>query len=184
MVRMESEGHATATPKANPQDGPALPIDGWPRSGGRRRWLSSARFTVEGDSMQPTLSSRQQLLVARGAYRVRLPARGDVVVLRDPGQPGVHCVKRVVGLPGEHVRMEMGRVFANESLLDEQYAAGREKAETPAPRQWLLDQDEYLVLGDQRQNSRDSRAFGPVRRGDLVGRVWLRYWPPRSWKRF
>ena len=133
--------------------------------------------------MEPTLSSRQRLLVDRLAYRALLPARGDVVVLRDPAQPGVHCAKRIVGLPGEHARMEMGHVVINESLLDEPYAAGRDEAETPAPRQWLLDQDEYLVLGDQRQHSRDSRAFGPVRRGDLVGKVWLRYWPPGAWGR-
>ena len=133
--------------------------------------------------MQPALASRQHLLVDRLAYRFQSPARGDVVVLRDPAQPGVHCVKRIVGLPGEHVRMEMGRVLINESPLDEPYAAGRDAAETPFPRQWLLDKDEYLVLGDQRQDSRDSRAFGPVRRGDVVGRVWLRYWPPRAWRR-
>ena len=171
IVLMKSDGSASA-----------LPPSGRPHPSGWRRWLGSTRFLVEGDSMQPALASRQHLLVDRLAYRFQSPARGDVVVLRDPAQPGVHCVKRIVGLPGEHVQMEMGHVFINESLLDESYAAGRELAEAPFPRQWLLDKDEYLVLGDQRQDSRDSRAFGPVRRGDVVGRVWLRYWPPRAWR--
>ncbi|MDO8750125.1 MAG: signal peptidase I [Dehalococcoidia bacterium] len=190
IVLMKSDGSATALPPtgrphpARQKRWPPEMLHRMPAVTWIGRWLSSTRFLVEGDSMQPALASRQHLLVDRMAYRFQSPARGDVVVLRDPAQPGVHCVKRIVGLPGEHVRMEMGRVLINESPLDEPYAAGRDVAETPFPRQWLLDQDEYLVLGDQRQHSRDSRAFGPVRRGDVVGRVWLRYWPPGALRRF
>lgn len=147
------------------------------------RLLCSRRFVVDGDSMEPGLADGQRFLVDRLVYRFLPPARGDVVVLRDPAQPGVHCVKRIVGVPGEHVQMEMGRVFVGGRPLDEPYAMGQEIAATPFPRQWLLDRDEYFVLGDRRQGSRDSRAFGLVRRGDVVGRVWLRYWPPGAWKR-
>ncbi len=183
MVPMQSDGHATASQEQRLQSVPDMPSARGPHLWGRRRWLSSVRFVVEGDSMQPTLASRQHLLVDRRAYLFQSPARGDIVVLRDPGQPGIHCVKRIVGLPGEHVRMEMGHVFINESSLDEPYAVGRAATETPFPHQWILDSDEYLVLGDQRQNSRDSRVFGPVRHSDVVGKVWLRYWPPRAWRR-
>ena len=129
--------------------------------------------------MQPALASRRHLLVDRRAYHSQSPERGDIVVLLDPGQPGVHCVKRIVGLPGEHVQMEMGHVFINESPLEEPYAAGKEMAETPFPRQWLLDGDEYLVLGDRRQHSRDR----PVPVEQIIGRAWLRYWPPWVWGR-
>ena len=133
--------------------------------------------------MQPTLANHQHMLVDRLAYHSQSPVRGDIVVLIDPGQPGVHCVKRIIGLPGEHVQMEMGHVLINESSLEEPYAANSEMAETPFPHRWLLDGDEYLVLGDQRQHSRDSRAFGTVKPDGIIGKVWLRYWPPLAWGR-
>ena len=145
--------------------------------------ITSVRYMVDGDSMQPGLASNQHILVDRLAYRFRPPASGDMVVLRDPGQPGVHCIKRIIGLPGEHVRMELGRAFIDGRALEEPYSVGEELSVTPLPSQWLLDSGEYFVLGDHRQDSRDSRSFGPVQRGDIIGKAWFRYWPPGTWKR-
>ena len=133
--------------------------------------ITSVRFLVEGDSMQPGLASGQHLLVDRLAYRFRPPARGDVVVLRDPGQPGLHCIKRIIGLPGEHIRMELGWVFIDGHALEEPYSGGEVLSATPLPNQWLLDHGEYFVLGDRRQDSRDSRSFGPVQWSDIIGKA-------------
>jgi len=145
--------------------------------------LSATRVAVEGDSMGPGLAAGQKMLVNRLAYHFFRPSRGDLVVLQDPGQPGLHCVKRVTGLPGEHVRMEAGNVFIDGHSLEEPQIEGKDQADTPFPNQWLLDHDQYLVLGDHRQDSRDSRSFGPIERGNIVGKAWIRYWPPGAWKK-
>ena len=145
--------------------------------------LSAMRFVVEGDSMQPGLASGQYLLVNRLAYRLFPPSQGDLVVLRDPGQPRIHCAKRVIGLPGEHVRMEKGHVFIDWRPLEEPHIEGEDQSNTPFPNQWLLAGDQYFVLGDRREDSRDSRAFGPIRRGHIIGKAWIRYWPPGAWKK-
>jgi signal peptidase I len=90
-------------------------------------------------------------------------------------------IKRIVGLPGEHIRMDGGSVAINGEALLEPYAQGNESVASPFPNQWVPDKAEYFVLGDQRQDSRDSRTFGPVRRSDIVGKVWVTYWPPGAW---
>ena len=151
------------------------------------RLLAATRFVVQGDSMTPYLKHGDYLLVDRLAYRLTPPSRGDVVVLRDPGQPGVNNVKRIVGLPGEHVRMDRERVIVNGQHLAESYenqGVNQGTApETPSPSQWALDNHEYLVLGDNRHDSRDSRAFGPVNLSLIVGKAWVRYWPRDAWQR-
>ena len=200
MGFMKPGEHPSVSQERLPASGPAAFPDAPPQRGGCKlslleaflrvpgvylaaRLLCSRRFVVDGDSMEPGLADGQRLLVDRLVYRFLPPARGDVVVLRDPAQPGVHCVKHIVGLPGEHVQMEMGCVFVGGRPLDEPYAMGQEIAATPFPRQWLLDRDEYFVLGDRRQGSRDSRAFGPLGLRDIVGKEWIRYRLPGSRRR-
>ena len=147
------------------------------------RLLASTRFVVEGESMCPYLEHGHYLLVDRLAYRLTTPSRGDVVVLRDPGQPGVDCVKRIVGLPGEHVKVEQERVMVNGQQLTETYVGKSATSETQSPSQWALGDHEYLVMGDNRKDSRDSRAFGPVDLSYIVGKAWVRYWPRDAWQR-
>jgi signal peptidase I len=131
------------------------PDDGRPREPGAsrigrfHRWWRSRRFVVREDSMAPLLEVGDRLLVDPEAYRDREPARGDVVVARDPERPGATLVKRVGAIPGD--RPTFG---------------------DPVPPNTV-----YL-LGDRADLSRDSRAFGPVPRASLVGRVWYRYHPP------
>ena len=81
------------------------------------------RFSVSGDSMQPGLAHGDRMLVDRLAFSSTPPSRGDVIVLLDPGQPGVHCVKRVIGLPGEHVSISEGVVLIDDRPLHEPYLA-------------------------------------------------------------
>ena len=133
--------------------------------------------------MRPMLTDGQRLLVSRLAYHRSPPQRGDLVVLRDPIQPDMRYVKRIVGLPGEHVQMDGGNVAIDGEALVEPYAQGSESATSPFPNQWVPDETEFFVLGDQRRDSRDSRTFGPVRGHDIIGKVWVRYWPPRVWGR-
>ena len=159
-------------------------------------FLTAVPFVVRGDSMQPALAGNQYVLISRMAYLLKSPTRGDVVVLRNPWQPRTKYIKRIVALPGEHVRMEGGLVFVDARPLEEPYlhdglvgeadhddSAGVETDEhgkVPLT-EWYLDEDEYFVLGDNRANSDDSRSFGPLHRSLIVGRSWVRYWPRSAW---
>jgi signal peptidase I len=131
------------------------------------RWRGMFRTAVQGRSMVPALLPGQFLIAAR-PRRIR---RGDVVVVRF-SQPGIDAVKRVVGLPGERVRVVAGRAEVNGRPLNEPHAHG-----AGASGEWSLGADEYLVLGDNREGSTDGRAYGPARRDAIVGVVRFRYWP-------
>ena len=133
--------------------------------------------------MQPGLAHGEKILVDRLAFSSATPSRGDVVFLLDPSQPGVHCVKRVIGLPGEHVKISEGVVLIDYRPLHEPYLAKPVPKDTPFPSQWQLWDEEYLVLGDFRQDSRDSRSFGPVHASRIVGKAWIRCWPLKAGRR-
>lgn len=137
-----------------------------------------ARVAVEGGSMEPTLRAGDRLLVSRLAYRLGRPAPGDVALLQDPVRPGLESVKRVVAGPGEHVRLTGGRVWVDGRALHEPYLAEGRHGQATEEGEWLLAAGEYFVLGDHRDESRDSRQYGPVHRSHLLGRAWYRYAPP------
>jgi signal peptidase I len=128
---------------------------------------------VQGDSMRPTLGPGQRIAVGpvRGALR-----RGEVVLLRRPER---EVVKRVVGLPGEHVRLVGGRLEVDGRPLPEPYADSGPPLGDLVELDVTLDDGELVVLGDSRRHSTDSRSFGPVRLDEVVGVVRFAYWPPR-----
>jgi signal peptidase I len=131
---------------------------------------------VRGESMRPTLVPGQRIAV--GPLREPL-RRGTVVVLRRPGPEGLEVVKRVVGLPGERVRLLAGRLEVDGVQVPEPYLADGAGAAGAVPLDVLLGPGEYLVLGDHRDASTDGRDFGPVRATDMIGAVRFAYWPPR-----
>ncbi len=150
------------------------------------RFFASSSYLVRGGSMLPALADGQRVLVDTRAYRHAPPARGDTVVFRHrlPGQRRpVTSVKRVVGLPGEHVHIKEGRVHINGTPLGEPHAWERTFAAEGMPGQWVLDQGQVFLLGDNREDSYDSRRLGPVESAHIVGRVWLRCWPLSRWGR-
>lgn len=113
--------------------------------------------------------------------------RGALIVLRHPVIGDQVYIKRVVGLPGEHLRIDDDKVYVDDFLLNEPYLlkeagiAVSHRAQRETARLWITDDDEYFVLGDRRSDSQDSRSFGPVPRQCILGRVWLRCWPPVAW---
>ncbi|MBN1285662.1 MAG: signal peptidase I [Anaerolineae bacterium] len=136
--------------------------------------LALPRYMVEGRSMEPNFHDGQRLFVSRLAYMFDAPGRGDVVVIRNPRLAGGEdLIKRVIGLPGETVTIELGRVFINGAAIDEPYVA----ALPGYSGEFALGPDEYFVLGDNRGNSNDSFDFGPIKRDIIVGRAWISYWP-------
>lgn len=137
--------------------------------------LATERAVVEGASMEPNFYTNQWVVIDRLAYTFGRPDRGDVVVLHDPENPAVDFIKRVVGLPGEEVTIRAGRVYINGTLLDEPYIP--RFCLSGCDNTWKLDATHYFVLGDNRSNSHDSHAFGPLAEQLIVGKAWLRYWP-------
>lgn len=137
------------------------------------------RTEVSGSSMETTLSDKDQLIVDKMTYRFRDPKRYDIVVFPYQYQDNTYYIKRIIGLPGETVQILSGMVYIDGMRLDEHY--GNEVMENPgiAEEPLTLGEDEYFVLGDNRNNSSDSRAsdVGLIHRKDLIGRAWIRVWP-------
>ena len=137
------------------------------------------RTEVSGSSMETTLSDKDQLIVDKMTYRFRDPTRYNIVVFPYQYQDNTYYIKRIIGLPGETVQILSGMVYIDGMRLDEHY--GNEIMENPgiAEEPLTLGEDEYFVLGDNRNNSSDSRAsdVGLIHRKDLIGRAWIRVWP-------
>jgi len=150
--------------------------------------LATARFVVDGDSMLPNFETDQFIIVSRLSYVLGDPERGDVVVFHYPEDPERDFIKRVIGLPGETVTIWGGRVYIDGKLLDEPYIEDQYRDTFCNNRyrelgecEWVVGEDEYFVLGDNRNRSKDSEDFGPVNRKFIVGRAFVRYWPVQDW---
>lgn len=148
-------------------------------------------FIVDGGSMLPTFHSNDFLLVDKMTYLVKSPERGQVVIFKlfegDKRYEGRYLIKRIVGLPGEHVVVNSGQTIIynkenpngfvyNESFLDTAYSTNK----TPRDADMTLADGEYFVMGDNRDGSYDSRMWGPLKAIDIRGRAFLRLWPNPS----
>ena len=142
--------------------------------------LATCRFVVEGSSMEPALSEGQRLLIRR-MNAGECFVRGDIVVAHVPYLFNMDYIKRIIGLPGEHVKIRGGRGFISDRILREPYLDRAKCSGAALISQWFLADDEYLVLGDRRGDSMDSRRFGPLSRENILGKAWFCYWPPSSW---
>jgi signal peptidase I len=142
---------------------------------------------VLGLSMYPTLDNNDYLIATKIDYRLHPPQRGDIIIMRDPFDSSRDFIKRVIAVPGDRLEIRDGHVYINGQLLDEPYLR-QDQAWTinntwPLPgspdagRPYLLQPNQYFVLGDNRNASSDSRVFGPVSRDRIEARAWLRIWP-------
>lgn len=134
------------------------------------------RYEVEGQSMEPSFHTAERVVVSRINYLFEAPQRGDIVVFRHTS--GKNLIKRLIGLPGETISMEQGQVYVNGVALNEPYVAELCSAYACNNKLWTLGEDEYFVLGDNRNHSLDSHNFGPIHRDQIIGKVLARYWPP------
>lgn len=140
------------------------------------------RTVVEGESMLPTLNDNDNLIVDKLTYRFSDPERYDIIVFPFRYGENVNYIKRIIGLPGETVQIDLeGNIYINGELLEENY--GREIISPDhvgiAIEPIVLGEDEYFVLGDNRNNSSDSRIpeVGNIKRDQIIGRAWVRIWP-------
>lgn len=137
----------------------------------------SARIRVDGSSMEPTLHSGEFVIVNKIAYKIGLPKRGDIIVFHFPRDPEQEYIKRVIGLPGDQVSINDGKLYVNNQAIDEPYIAAR-----PAyPGNWEVPEGQLFVLGDNRNNSSDSHNWGTVPIDYVIGRAIFVYWPPEQW---
>ena len=159
---------------------------------------SFQNFQVEGISMTPNVQDGQFIIVNKAAYRridlsgwgdwipfldhnhdgyftpFGSPKRGEVVVFSLDRQPGRNFIKRIIGLPGETIEIRRGAVIINGEPVKEPYLPLLDNRNI-APL--VIPEDHYFVMGDARVNSQDSRAFGPIRRDEIIGKAWISYYP-------
>ena len=138
----------------------------------------SARVRVDGFSMRPTLQDGEYILVNKLAYKTGEPKRGDIVVFIFPVDPHEDLIKRVIGLPGETVSVHNGVVKVNGAPLTEPYIANPPGYEGD----WVVQDGQLFVLGDNRNDSRDSHQWGLLPIENVIGRAVLIYWPPEEWQ--
>ena len=140
------------------------------------------RTEVEGASMENTLHNGDNLIVDKFSYRFHDPERFDIIVFPFQFQDNTYYIKRIIGLPGETVQiMDDGSIYINGEKLEENYGMEVIKPETigRAAEPIELGDDEYFVMGDNRNNSSDSRTdmVGNITRENIIGKAWLRIWP-------
>jgi signal peptidase I len=139
-------------------------------------------FVVEGESMFPTFKDGDYLIVDQFSYRVTEPDRGDVIVFRYPDDPKLFYIKRVIGLPGETVSVQKGNVVITGRngeviTLEEPYVVAEDATYTLDA---TLGSEQYFVMGDNRPRSSDSRVWGPLPKENIMGRAFVRMFPPPS----
>jgi len=138
----------------------------------------SARVRVDGFSMVPTLQDGEFVLVSKLTYRFGDVERGDIIVFHFPMDPQQELIKRVIGLPGDTVSVQNGKVSVNGQVLDEPYIAA-----APAySGEWIVPDNQLFVLGDNRNDSSDSHSWDFLPFENVVGKAVVIYWPPPLWK--
>lgn len=143
------------------------------------RYFLIQPFYVKGASMEPNFYDHEYLIIDEISYRLNQPKRGDIVVFKYPKDPKQFFIKRIVGLPKEKVSIKDNKVYINDQQLQEDYLPADVETRLPLRgySEVALADGEYFLLGDNREQSLDSRVFGPVKEDYIIGRTWIRGWP-------
>lgn len=137
------------------------------------------RTLVHGSSMEATLSDGDSIMTDKISYRFNEPQRFDIISFPYQDSEHPYLIKRIIGLPGETVRIKEGKIYINDVMLTESYGLEVIQSGGLAESPITLDADEYFVMGDNRNDSTDSRfaEVGNIKREDIIGRAWLQIWP-------
>ena len=141
---------------------------------------------VIGDSMLPNFHNKEYILTDKISYRFKQPQRGDIVVFQSPEDKEKDFIKRLIAMPGETIEVSEGKVYIDAKLLPEEYLDP--DLQTPNGRFltegqiFVVPPGSYMVFGDNRLNSSDSRSFGSIPAADIVGKALLVYWPPNNFR--
>lgn len=139
---------------------------------------------VRGNSMYPNFHDNEYLLTDKISYRFSQPKRGDVIIFKAPRNEEYEYIKRIIGLPGEKIRISRGKVYIDNQVVDESYLPSeyftQGGSSLPENQTLFIENDKYFVLGDNRSHSSDSRDWGSVPRENIIGKAWFKYWPPEN----
>jgi signal peptidase I len=148
------------------------------------RYFLIQPFYVKGASMEPNFHDHEYLIINEISYRFYEPVRGEIIVFRYPKDPSQYFIKRIIGLPGEKIKIKDNNViiyndqYPNGMTINENiYLSDEELTPNLGQTEFVLGEDEYFVMGDNREASLDSRRFGPVPRRLIIGKAWIRGWP-------
>jgi len=147
------------------------------------RYFLIQPFYVKGASMEPNFFDQEYLIINEIDYRFNEPKRGDIVVFRYPRNPQEYFIKRLIALPGEKIQFKAGDIYIINKenpggvLLEESYLPKDLKTFSLSEETVTVGENEYYLLGDNRNSSKDSRSFGPVNKSFFIGKVMLRGWP-------
>jgi len=141
--------------------------------------LTLQSYTVVMSSMEPNFHDGDCIMVNKVSYRSSGPKRGEVIIFAPPFDSPHPFIKRVIGLPGETVEIKDEKVFIDGIPLEEEYVMALPDYTMPAKE---VPEDEYFVLGDNRNNSNDSHSGWMVPGDNIIGKAWFTYWPPSKWK--
>ncbi len=145
-------------------------------------WLIAQPHKVSGSSMFPNFKDGDLIITDKVTYKFNEPQRGDIVVFKSPQDQNTDFIKRIIGLPGDNVKIQNYHVYLNDKLLTEPYLQPTVITEPKPPfteegKDITVPPGKYLVFGDNRQHSSDSREWGYITKDEIIGRVLLRYWP-------
>lgn len=141
------------------------------------RYYLMQPFFVQGNSMVPNFQTKDYLIIDELTYRFREPQRGDVIVFKYPKDPSQYFIKRIIGLPGEHIEVTNGQVIINNEIYLDESSYLPNKVATVRKTTQTLNPEEYFMMGDNRAVSLDSRTWGPLEEKYIIGKVWLRALP-------
>jgi signal peptidase I len=136
-------------------------------------------YRVSGPSMEPGLNDNEYVIVNKMAYLFHAPERGDVIVFHYPLNTSEDFIKRIIGLPGDTIKVDSTHVWVDGVLLKESYISA---PANPLAQTWKVPANEYFVLGDNRPVSDDSRDWGYVPKNFIVGKAVVVYWPLKNWE--
>lgn len=137
-------------------------------------------FIIEGRSMEPSYHNNQFILIDKISYRLHKPNKGDVVVFQNPKNPSIYFIKRIIGLPGDDVKIEGGNVYINNQIISEPYLAPGQKTTVDSLENKydvIVPGNEYFVMGDNRDESSDSREWNFLPKMNIVGKLWVVVYP-------
>jgi signal peptidase I len=143
-------------------------------------WLVNSfvgRYKIDGSSMNPTLKNEQYLIINNFSYYLNEPERGDIIVFLHPNSD-LNLIKRVIGLPGDRIEIRERTVSVNGMLLNEPYI----QADPTYSGEWTVPEDEFFVLGDNRNSSSDSHSWGFLPEENIIGKALVVYWPISDWE--
>ena len=129
---------------------------------------------VQGASMESTLHNKERLIANKIGYRFESPKHGEIIIFKPPLDTKRNYIKRVIGIPGDEIKIVNGEVYVNDQVLDESYVQFKSYESMPTI---TVPENSYFVLGDNRPNSSDSRYWGFVPRKNVVGKAWVVFWP-------